>query len=121
MNKHEKRLSELCTVASDVSLFDKNRHAAAIYIGNRLISVGVNRFKSHPLQARFRPREDSNFLHAEIDALRNALKRVDAKDLQKATIYIARMRNGERRLSKPCEGCQKAIEYYKIPHVFWTL
>lgn len=119
--KHEKRLRELCVIAADMSAFDKNRHAAAIYLGNRLISVGVNQFKSHPLQARFGARADSIFLHAEIDALRNALKRVTEVDLQRATMYIARIRNGEPRLSKPCDGCQRAINFFNISHVYWTV
>lgn len=118
--KHTKRLSELLVIAADMSEFKKNRHAAAIYIGNRLISIGVNQLKSHPLQAKFGHNEEAIFLHAEIDAIRNALKRVNSLALQRATLYVARSKNGRMRLSKPCSGCQKAIIHFNISNVIWT-
>jgi hypothetical protein len=85
MTKHEKRLQELCVIADDMSVFDKNRHAAAIYIGNKLISTGVNQLKSHPLQAKFGSNTDAIFLHAEIDQIRKhqdeqAVPRVPTSD-----------------------------------------
>ena len=120
MKKHDKRLQELITIAQDVSEFDKNRHAAAIYINNRLISIGVNQMKSHPLQAKFGANTDKIFLHAEIDAIRNALRRVKTSELHEATMYVARMRQGVVRLSKPCVGCQRAILHFGIRNVYWT-
>lgn len=120
MTRHEKRLSDLCVIANDTSLFQKNRHAAAIYIGNKLISVGVNQLKSHPLQAQFGINSDAIFLHAEIDAIKNALKRVSLTELQKATLYVVRTKNGTMKMSKPCGGCQRAIIHFGIKNVFWS-
>jgi deoxycytidylate deaminase len=120
MTRHDKRLSELCIIANDTSEFQKNRHAAAIYIGSKLISIGVNQLKSHPLQAKFGINSDAIFLHAEIDAIRNALKRVTPLDLQGATLYVARTKNGIVKMSKPCNGCQRAIMHFNIPNVYWT-
>lgn len=108
------------TVAEDVSKFDKHRHAAAIYVGNRLVAVGVNQMKTHPMQARFGINEEAVYLHAEIDAIKNALKRISLDDLQTATLYVAKSKNGKSKNSKPCEGCQKAIMHFGIPHVHWT-
>lgn len=120
MTRHEKRLSELCVIANDTSMFEKNRHAAAIYIGNKLVSIGVNQLKSHPLQAQFGINSDAIFLHAEIDAIKNALKRVSLLDLQKATLYVVRTKNGIAKLSKPCGGCQRAIIHFGIKNVYWS-
>lgn len=120
MTKHQKRLQDLVAIAQDVSDFDKNRHAASIYIGNRLISIGVNQLKSHPLQAKFGANPDKIFLHAEIDAIRNALRRVKISELQSAVLYVARVRQGVIRLSMPCVGCQGAIMHFGIRDVYWT-
>lgn len=120
MTRHDKRLHELLTIAEDLSDFDKNRHAASIYIGNRLVSVGVNQLKTHPLQKKFGMNAEAIYLHAEVDAIRNALKRVSPLDLQNATLYVAKSKNGTARMSKPCTGCQKAIIHFGIPNIFWT-
>lgn len=104
-------------VAQDLSQLQKHKHAAAIYVGNRLVGVGVNKMKSHPLQAKFGRNSDAIYIHAEIDAIRNALKRIPLADLENATLYVAKARATN---SKPCEGCQKAIIHFGIKKVFWT-
>lgn len=120
MDKHIRRLSDLITIAEDHSEFTRHKHAAALYIGNTLVSIGVNRLKTHPLQARFGTNGDSIFLHAEIDAIKNALKRVEVVDLQKAILYIAKSKKGKAHLSKPCLGCQRAIVHFGITNIYWT-
>lgn len=120
MNRHDKRLAELTVVAQGVQDFPYHRHAAAIYIGNRLISVGVNQRKSHPLQAKFGKNADSVYLHAEIAAIVNALRVVSPKDLESAILYVAKYSPTGKVLSKPCKGCQKAIGYFGFKDVYWT-
>lgn len=120
MTRHEKRLQQLLCIADDLSEFNKHKHAAALYIGNKLISIGVNQLKSHPLQARFGINRDAIYLHAEIDAIRNALKRVSLDDLKNATLYVAKSRKGDAKMSKPCAGCQRAIIHFGISQVYWT-
>jgi tRNA(Arg) A34 adenosine deaminase TadA len=120
MTKHERRLFDLLTIAEDLSDFNKHRHAASLYIGNRLISIGVNQLKTHPLQKKFGINDEAIYLHAEVDAIRNALKRISVFDLQKATLYVAKSKAGTPKLSKPCPGCQKAIIHFGISNVFWT-
>lgn len=120
MNRHDKRLHDLLTVAHDMSDFDKHKHAAAIYIGNKMISFGVNQLKSHPLQKKFGTNGDAIYLHAEVDAIRNALKRVNVYDLRNATLYVTKSKQGVAGMSKPCVGCQRAIMHFGIKNVFWT-
>ena len=120
MSRHEKRLLDLLTIADDLSDFDKHKHAASIFIGNRLVAIGVNQLKSHPLQKKFGMSDESIYLHAEVDAIRNALKKVSPLDLKKATMYVAKSKSGAARMSKPCTGCQKAIIHFGIPNIFWT-
>lgn len=120
MNRHDKRLKELLVIAEDASDFHRHKHAASIYIGNRLISIGVNQLKTHPLQKKFGINDDAIYLHAEVDAIRNALKRVSLLDLKYATLYVAKSKAGTPKMSKPCAGCQKAIIHFGISNVFWT-
>lgn len=120
MSRHQKRLRELMVLAEDTSQFDKHRHAAAIYLGNKLIAVGVNQLKTHPLQARFGINHEAVYLHAEIDAIKNALKRIPLEALSQVTLYVAKSRAGKPKMSKPCAGCQKAILHFGIPQVYWT-
>lgn len=104
-------------VAQDLSQMDKHKHAAAIYLGNRLVGMGVNKMKSHPLQAKFGKNSEAIYIHAEIDAIRNALKRINLIDLENATLYVTK---NKATNSKPCSGCQRALAHYGITKVFHT-
>ena len=50
------------------------RLAAGIVHKKSLIATGVNSYKSHPLMLQFGKNSDSIFLHAEVDAIKNALR-----------------------------------------------
>lgn len=123
---HERVLKQLRVIAEDVEPVKTARIAAAITIGNEIISIGVNQKKTHPLQARFTRHHSAIYQHAEISAIHNALRRVKADELSRATLYVVRRRKNtetkhwEDGLACPCEGCQKAIKYYDIKRVIYT-
>jgi|SaaInl33SG_5_DNA_1037386.scaffolds.fasta_scaffold27566_2 tRNA(Arg) A34 adenosine deaminase TadA len=101
--------------------------AAAVVYRGKVITRGNNQKKSHPIQQQFAKKPEAIFLHAEVDALYKASKVLTPKQLAKATLYIARKKHPRPRtrelvwgLSKPCKGCQKAIEHYKIKEVVYT-
>jgi len=53
--------------------------------------------------------------HSEIVAIKQA------GDVRGAIVYNARVnRNGERRLSKPCDNCQKTLDASGVKRVVWT-
>ena len=120
MTRHERRLQELTIIASGATDFVYNRHAAALYIGNKLISVGINQKKTHPIQAKFGRNKDAIYLHAEIAAIVNALKVVALDDLRRAVLYVAKYSTNGHTLSKPCKGCQRAIMHFNIKDCIWT-
>ena len=102
--------------------------AACIVYKKEVISYGFNRKKSHPFQAKFGVNCDSIFLHAETDAIKNALRKIDVDKLAKTTLYVARVKKPHPRakkmvggLAKPCLGCAKAISTYAIRRVVWSL
>jgi tRNA(Arg) A34 adenosine deaminase TadA len=93
---------------------------------NNIISAGFNSKKTHPFQAKFGKNEFSIQLHAEIDAIKNALRTVNVDDLRKYNLYICRVKQARRGmpfitgLSKPCQGCMRAIATFDIKNVFYT-
>ena len=105
----------------------QEKFAAAIVYRNRIISVGMNSMKSHPLQAKYRKNPHAVFLHAEIAAIKNALREVEVDDLAKCDIYIARVKRPNQftkkyvfGLSKPCCGCQRAIAEFGLKRTIYT-
>jgi tRNA(Arg) A34 adenosine deaminase TadA len=96
--------------------------AAAITLRNSIISFGVNRMKTDPMQAKYAKNKDCIYMHAEIHAIKNALKKVEVDDLRKADLYVLRVRNedGKRAMAKPCDGCMRAIAEFGIRNVYFT-
>ena len=81
--------------------------------------IGYNRKKTHPLQKEFGKNSHSIYLHAEIDAIRQAY-RVEGY-LGEANLYIARSRSdGSIATAMPCKGCQKAIQHFNISNIYFT-
>jgi tRNA(Arg) A34 adenosine deaminase TadA len=101
--------------------------AAGIVYKSQLIATGLNSYKSHPIMCEWGTNADSIYLHAEIDAIKNALKLITQSQLTKCDIYIVRVKrpynasgNWEEGLAKPCPGCRRAIESFGLKRVFWT-
>lgn len=119
MNNRVKRYFDIMTViAADVLPVARARHVAILANGNKIISIGYNQYKSHPLQKKFGRNSDSVYLHAEISAVANALRRYDEDELSKFSLYILKLDNqDEIGNSAPCVGCQRAIAHYGIQEV----
>ena len=128
---HLKVLNTLEKIADDLDL-DINRtrarHAAAIVYKNQIVSYGVNQRKSHPFHSQFSDHESAIFLHAETDAIKNALKRINEYELEKSTLYVCRVKYTDNTpnkkltwgLSKPCHSCFRAIATFGIKSVIYT-
>lgn len=114
-------LDEALEIAKTIPPRKLPRLAAILVKNGRVMGVGKNTKKSHPLQKRFSNDENKITLHAEIDCIRNALRKHKDEELSGATMYVARvMKNGQRAIAKPCRVCQKALGAYGIDRVFWT-
>lgn len=120
-------LNMLVKVAAANDEFPKARLAAALVHRNKILSVGINRRKTDPMQAKFGKNKDSIFLHAEINCIKNALKEFDVEDIRGSTLYVCRVKGQDSRskkrvwgLAKPCEGCSRAIAEFGIKNVVYT-
>lgn len=128
--RDHKVIGILAEIARDLTPVKSARIAAAIYIRNKPIAFGVNQAKTSPLQAKFARNDKCGALiHAEIDCIKNALKKISVDDLMNSTLYVARMKytnsdidceDMQYGISKPCEGCQGAIAAFNIGRVVYT-
>ena len=128
MSERDRRVIDgLYKIAQDITPVKSSRLAACIVIKNTIIGYGFSQMKSHPFQAEFAKNPDAIFLHAETDAIKNALKRVSPEDVSKATLYIARAKKDHNTkrwmygMAKPCIGCARAIATFDISNVVYTL
>lgn len=118
---------EKIAAAIDPSTINRVKFASCLVYKNEIVSIGVNKLKSHPFQSRFAKNSDAIFLHSETDCIKNALKIINTTELSKSSLYICRVKyhDESRRkhvwgLSKPCEGCQRAIATFGIKTVAYT-
>lgn len=124
MNKRDiKYLDEALELARASERVGGARLGALLVINNRVVAMGQNQAKSHPLQKRFGKNDDAIYLHAEINSIVNFLRRNPMQDLSKATLYVARAMGcggNEIGKAKPCRGCSQAIKAFGIKKVVHT-
>lgn len=117
INKRDLRIMDfLRRQAIDNQGASRAKIAAAVVIKNNIISTGRNQYKTHPMQSQYAKNPDAIFLHAEISAISNSLNHISKQDLERATLYIYRVKREDNHpkkwtngLAKPCRGCMGAI------------
>ena len=116
--KLSKREKSFLSVARYLATKSKSRqrHGAILVKSGRVIGMGYNKDKNHPLSVSPEHIKSHCSRHAEIDAIR------DAKgDVRGAVLYVARVnRQGKDRNSKPCERCTAVIDEMQIKKVIYT-
>ena len=118
MTKKEIKFFEVAKAVAKTSEYPRIKIGCCIVKKNRILAVGVNLVKSHPMQKIFNkyrdidPNRIYNNIHAELDAM---LKVANKKDLEGADIYLYREDVfGQRKMSKPCPACSQILKMYKI-------
>lgn len=119
MPSHNKIFSLLERVA-EASDHTRHQMAAALVIRNDIIAFGWNRMKSDPMQAKYGANKDCIYLHAEIHAIKNALRTRHPDQLARADIFVLRKKEQKYGLAKPCAGCMRAISEFNIRNVYYT-
>lgn len=100
--------------------------AAIVYKG--AIYLGYNTNKSHPFALQYAKNPEAIYPHAEVNAIRHALKYLSNDEIRRSTLYIARAKRPHPQnkgefisgLAAPCGGCQKCINDFKIKRVVYT-
>lgn len=125
--RHEDILSNLATIAAGIKPVGKMRLAAALAYRGKIVSIGTNERKTHPLAAKYAKNPMANYLHAEVSAIKNALRTHDLDDIRRSTLYVCRVKHPSPAdkswvwgLSCPCEGCTQAIIDFDISRVVYS-
>lgn len=88
---------------------------AALYSGNRLLSVGANRWHTHP--GSDNNKDFDRTLHAEAVAL---LRRQHYDVTSRLTLYVARRRSdGSIGNSRPCVNCLRLCQLAEVGRVWF--
>lgn len=97
--------------------------AVAIY-GGKVLAIGWNCNKTHPIQARYNSMERGfdgysykSTIHAEMMVI-NKIKYLDI-NFSKVKFFVWRGKEGPK-LSRPCAACERALRDLGIKHVFYT-
>jgi len=124
MNKSEKIINELFILARDKERVAKAKVVAAVVHKGKIVSYGFNQYRTSWMQRKFKKNDLSLFLHAEVDAIKNALKVADANTVKNSTLYVVRSRKiagkhvfGE---AKPCRGCESCIKWFDMKRVYYS-
>lgn len=122
MTSKDKKFLKVAKAVSQTSDFYRIHIGAVIVKKNRIISVGCNLLKTHPIQKKYDmyrgidEDEIRHRLHAEMACILAA-----KEDLHGATIYIYRKnRNGELGMCRPCPACYQMISDSGITRMVYT-
>ena len=113
-------MNTLAIMAAANDEYPRARLAAALVKNNKIISFGINRKKTDPLQAIY--------LHAEIHAIKTALRDYTYSDIVGAKLYVCRVKRPSETskkwtwgMARPCEGCARAIVEFGISNVVYSI
>lgn len=85
--------------------------------GNKVISVGFNSDKTHPVVSKVKGYHKDAKLHAEVDTLIGC----KPNEVNGSTLYIVRLkRDNKWGLSKPCKGCSNYLSLMGIRKVIYS-
>lgn len=116
-----RHLATLLEVARGVTPVSRSRHAAGMIYKNKLLVVGTNKEKSHPIAAAYGRNPLANTLHAEVDCLVRWINRYGKEELVNCTMLVVRtLANGQPANSCPCIGCQRALVGFRVGRLYYT-
>lgn len=125
--RYDKISSLLCAMAEDIQYPVKCfRLAAAVLYKRNVVSFGTNSYKTDPFQSRYRKNPNAIFLHAEVAAIKNALKRIEVTDLKWCELMVVRVKRNDKNtkfipaMAKPCSGCERCLAEFGIKRILYT-
>ncbi len=121
-----KRNFQKAKAASTLSDFPTHKLGAIMMLGNKVLAVGYNITKTHPIQKKYNIERGYNpdvknngQIHAEMMCLINT-KYLDV-DWSRVSLYIYREhKDHTTAVAKPCPACEKAIRERGINQVYYT-
>jgi deoxycytidylate deaminase len=103
-----------CFAAKSIA---RNTHGAVVVKSGRVLGTGWNKNRNNPHYVSPEHVKTECSFHAEEVAIRDA----GEDNVRGAVIYVARVKNGHDRDSKPCPKCASLIEKVGIKRVIFTM
>ena len=132
MTKFDEKMFILARKAARTSDFDTFHVGCVITYKKKIIGIGANSDKTHPMQAYYNKYRHFNktkngvkhSIHAEIAAINSIPYTVGKEiDWSKVKVYIYRIckgKEGGHGLAAPCSGCRQALMDLGIQHVYYS-
>ena len=114
-----RRFIEEAILNAEKSSLRIQHHGAVVVHRGKIVGTGYNK---HCVQNINNINKYSS-VHAEVDAINNALRKISYEDLKKSTLIVVRKMknlNNETGLSAPCERCAKFIQKCGIKNCFYS-
>jgi deoxycytidylate deaminase len=94
-----------------------SKYACAILFRNKIISIGINKYKTCKYEKQFDSKYECNkfSIHAEKDAIRKVKNK---NILQYCKIYIVKIKEGKLEQGIPCPMCYNLLKKYNINKIF---
>ena len=117
-SKKIQRYLDLARRMAFQSEYGKLRHGAVLVKGGSVINASCNKSNYNSFANRFRPHDRGPATHhAEIGCILG----VDKSISDGATVYVVRInKQGQFKLSKPCEMCHNILKFCGIKKVVYT-
>lgn len=108
-------IDEALRLAEKSSLKVAHHGALVIYRG-RIVGRGYNKYCVENIN-----KINRWSVHAEVDAIKNALRKISHEDLRKSNlIVVRRVGDGETALSTPCKRCSNFIKRCGIRTTYYS-
>ena len=108
-------INEAILSANNSSMKCSNHGAVVIYRG-KIIGRGYNKDSIENIN-----RVNKWTIHAEVDAIKNALRNISKENLKQSILVVVRvMKDGETSMSAPCKCCKSFIEKCGIKTTYYS-
>lgn len=112
-----KKTTEIALALCPLNRQLNNSHVAFLVKSNKILHIGQNKKKTHPLIKHHPYHAGNVWLHAELDVILKSTR----EDLFNYKLVVLRVnRKHELVFSRPCIGCQSLIRQFGISEVFYS-
>ncbi len=105
----------------------RNFHATFAIWGNKLIAIGINKNKTHPLNLKNRKKNssgmdysDSKFSCSELVCLNMVRRKTDIAFNKITLLNFRQNREGKLAMAKCCKGCESLVSFLGVRKVYYT-
>lgn len=122
------RLEEIAKSLIDFDDDKRCHHFSFILLKKRIIAIGVNYRKTHPLNLKNKVFSKwsgldfsaTKYTCSEFNAI-TKLKRMTNIDTKKCVLVNIRLDRKLKKVnSKPCKSCQNLLRFFSFKKIYWT-